>query len=241
MKYEFTRFIAASAALLVLLAAQRGAVGTRTFELHKGDDFKGGDLKGVAVDSSGEVHAGFNLGHVPATDVASIWSALVQKDGSVLLGTGNDGKILVVRRRDHEGRGRNRRARRDVARRGLRRRRLRRHPARRRGVEVRGRQGARSSRSSRRRARLAARVRSEDQVALRRHRPGGQALSHRSAGQGAGLLRRARAAPDERRGGARRHRVRGRERQGEALQDDAARARDRALRLRPRPRCAPSP
>jgi hypothetical protein len=71
------------------------AVGTRTFELRKGEDFKGGDLQGVAVDSSGEVRAGFNLGQVPATDATTIWSALALKDGSVLLGTGNDGKILV--------------------------------------------------------------------------------------------------------------------------------------------------
>ena len=99
MKQEIPRFIAASAALALLLGAVHvAAVGTRTFDLRKGDDFKGGDLKGVAVDSSGEVHAGFNLGDVPATDVVSIWSALVQKDGSVLLGTGNDGRARVGRR-----------------------------------------------------------------------------------------------------------------------------------------------
>jgi hypothetical protein len=95
MKHEKLRFISASAALaLGLGAVTAAAVGTRTFELHKGDDFKGGDLKGVAVDSSGQVHAGFNLGQVPVTDASSIWSALVQKDGSVLLGTGNEGKVL---------------------------------------------------------------------------------------------------------------------------------------------------
>jgi len=96
MKYVHPRFIGAvSLVLFAALAGSAVAVGTRTFELRKGDDFKGGDLKGVAVDSSGSVHAGFNLGQVPTTDVASIWSALVQKDGSVLLGTGNEGKILV--------------------------------------------------------------------------------------------------------------------------------------------------
>jgi hypothetical protein len=84
----------ASAAAVALVAGQAFAVGTRTFELHKGDDFKGGDLKGVAVDSSGEVHAGFNLGSAPASDATAIWSALLQKDGSVLLGTGNEGRIL---------------------------------------------------------------------------------------------------------------------------------------------------
>ncbi|HEX7672222.1 MAG TPA: hypothetical protein VF395_21650, partial [Polyangiaceae bacterium] len=70
------------------------AVGTRTFELRKGEDFKGGDLQGVAVDSSGEVRAGFNLGQVPVLDATTIWSALALRDGTILLGTGNDGKIL---------------------------------------------------------------------------------------------------------------------------------------------------
>ncbi len=95
MNQETPRFIATSTLLALLLGAfDAGAVGTRTFELSKGDDFKGGDLKGVAVDSSGEVHAGFNLGDVPATDAESIWCALVLKDGTALFGTGNDGKIL---------------------------------------------------------------------------------------------------------------------------------------------------
>jgi hypothetical protein len=78
----------------VLVAGSAGAVGTRTFEFRKGDDFKGGDMKGVAVDSAGRVRAGFNVGQVSVPDAVTIWSALVQKDGSVLLGTGNEGKIL---------------------------------------------------------------------------------------------------------------------------------------------------
>ena len=80
--------------VLALASGSASAVGTRTFELRKGDDFKGGDLKGVAVDSSGEVHAGFNLGNAPTSDATAIWSGLVQKDGSVLLGTGNEGRLL---------------------------------------------------------------------------------------------------------------------------------------------------
>ncbi len=84
----------ASAAAVALAAGQAFAVGTRTFELRRGEDFKGGDLKGVAVDSSGEVHAGFNLGSAPVNDATAIWSGLLQKDGSVLLGTGNEGRIL---------------------------------------------------------------------------------------------------------------------------------------------------
>jgi hypothetical protein len=81
----------------LLFAASSGAVGTRRFTLDKEADFKGGDLKGVAVDSRGAVRAGLDLGALPITQASSIWSALPQKDGSVLLGTGNEGKLLSVK------------------------------------------------------------------------------------------------------------------------------------------------
>jgi hypothetical protein len=70
-------------------AALSAAVGTRRFELHRGKDFQGGDLKGVAVDSAGRVHAGLNLGALPLADAQSVWCALPRPDGSLLLGTGN--------------------------------------------------------------------------------------------------------------------------------------------------------
>ncbi len=73
------------------------AVGTRTFVLDQGEEFKGGDLKGVAVDTSGKVRAGFNLGSTPIKEGQVIWSALTQSDGSMLLGTGNEGKLLRVK------------------------------------------------------------------------------------------------------------------------------------------------
>ena len=80
----------------LLVAEASSAVGTRRFTLDKEADFKGGDLKGVAVDSRGAVRAGLDLGALPIAQAASIWSALPQKDGSVLLGTGNEGKLLKV-------------------------------------------------------------------------------------------------------------------------------------------------
>ncbi len=92
-RYLVSTLVAVSA---VLVAASSVAVGTRRFTLDKEADFKGGDLKGVAIDSSGHVRAGYNLGSLPATQVQSIWSALPQKDGSLLLGTGNEGKLLKV-------------------------------------------------------------------------------------------------------------------------------------------------
>jgi hypothetical protein len=67
---------------LSLLALPSLAVGTRRFELQRGKDFQGGDLKGVAIDSAGRVHAGLNLGALPLADAQSVWSALPRPDGS---------------------------------------------------------------------------------------------------------------------------------------------------------------
>lgn len=91
---RLTTWLACSAFALIAVPAL--AVGTRRFVLQDGDDFQGGDLKGVAVDAAGRVHAGFNLGAVPVADGVTIWSALPMPDGSVLLGTGNDGKLVRV-------------------------------------------------------------------------------------------------------------------------------------------------
>ena len=82
---------------LWILSAPALAVGTRHWVLERGEDFKGGDLKGVAVDSSGKVRAGFDLGRVPIEGESVIWSALARADGSILLGTGNEGHLLELR------------------------------------------------------------------------------------------------------------------------------------------------
>src|SRR5688572_6648431 len=93
-----TRFALGSLILSLLAVAEPSlAVGTRRFELQKGKDFQGGDLKGVAIDSAGRVHAGLNLGALPIADAQAIWSALPRPDGSLLLGTGNEGKLLEVK------------------------------------------------------------------------------------------------------------------------------------------------
>lgn len=91
------RVAASALALSAALVAQHAhAVGTRTFEMSSQDDFLGGDLRGVAVDSLGRVHAGWNLGSLTLTGATSVLSALALPDGSVLLGTAPNGKILRV-------------------------------------------------------------------------------------------------------------------------------------------------
>jgi hypothetical protein len=92
------RFTAlATFATLLGLSLPALAVGTRRFELTRGKDFEGGDLQGVAIDSTGRLYAGLNLGRVAIGDAQSIWSALARPDGSLLLGTGNEGKLLEVK------------------------------------------------------------------------------------------------------------------------------------------------
>jgi hypothetical protein len=73
-----------------------GAVGTRSFELDAQDEFSGGDLRGVAVDSQGRVRAGWNLTDLTLAGASSVWSALALADGSVLVATGAEGKVLRV-------------------------------------------------------------------------------------------------------------------------------------------------
>ena len=90
-------FGAALGLSVLLLATTANAVGTRRFVLEQGADFKGGDLTGVAVDSSGKVRAGFDLSHVNIEQAPVIWSVLAREDKSLLLGTGQEGKVLEFR------------------------------------------------------------------------------------------------------------------------------------------------
>src|SRR5258707_9031614 len=90
--------LAVTLALSVLLVLAPGAraVGTRAFQLDTLDELSGGDLKGTTVDSLGRVRAGLDLGSLPLGEATSIWSALVEPGGAVLLGTGNAGRIFRV-------------------------------------------------------------------------------------------------------------------------------------------------
>ena len=78
-----------------IFASPARAVGTRSFALGSMEDFKGGDLTGVSVDSTGTVRAGYNLGSLAIPEASAAASALTVGD-VVLLGTGTDGKIYRV-------------------------------------------------------------------------------------------------------------------------------------------------
>jgi hypothetical protein len=78
------------------LTPPAAAVGTRTFDLDTLDKLSGGDLKGVAVSSDGRVRAGLTLGSTPLPDASAVYAALPLADGSVLVGTSHNGKVLRV-------------------------------------------------------------------------------------------------------------------------------------------------
>ena len=79
-----------------LLAKGAFAVGTRAFELDTLDELSGGELEGTSIDARGRIRAGFRLGNLPLEKASSVFAALPLADGSVLLGTGSEGKILRV-------------------------------------------------------------------------------------------------------------------------------------------------
>lgn len=87
------RMVAALVAL-ELVSAQAFAVGTRRVAIRSADDFDDGELEGVAVDSTGVLRPGYDLGEVPIKDVTTIWSSLDLGGGKLLFGTGNEGKLL---------------------------------------------------------------------------------------------------------------------------------------------------
>jgi hypothetical protein len=94
----FSRFLSplALGCVCVLAAGPADAVGTREFLLDSLEELTGGDLTGTAVDSRGQVRAGLLLGSLPIADATSAWCSLVLADGSVLVGTGNTGKVFKV-------------------------------------------------------------------------------------------------------------------------------------------------
>ncbi len=80
----------------LLYPALSWAVGTRHFVIETGEDFEKGELEGVAVDSTGALLSGFDLGSIEVPDAQSVWASL-EHGGRLLLGTGNVGKLFEVK------------------------------------------------------------------------------------------------------------------------------------------------
>lgn len=97
MKTSALAWGAAGVSAFVSLTSLSHAVGTRHFVIESGSDFEKGKFEGVAVDSTGSLRAGYDLGAIEVADADSVWSVL--EDGTdLLLGTGNEGKLLRIQK-----------------------------------------------------------------------------------------------------------------------------------------------
>ena len=88
----------AVASVALVLASPAGAVGTRSFELDDAASLAAGELVRTAVHSDGRVTAGVELRRLALPpEAALVWSSVRAPDGTVYLGTGDDGRIYRVR------------------------------------------------------------------------------------------------------------------------------------------------
>lgn len=82
---------------VVLVAAPGEAVVTRTFSLDTATELSAGVLDRVSVAADGTVVLGADVQRIaPPDTVGSVWSLLDMGDGSVLAGTGVDGRVYRI-------------------------------------------------------------------------------------------------------------------------------------------------
>jgi len=72
------------------------ASGTRSFTLDSLERLSGGDLKGTSISSDGIVRAGWAFSNAALPEASSVFAAHLQSDGSLLIGTSPNGKIVRV-------------------------------------------------------------------------------------------------------------------------------------------------
>jgi hypothetical protein len=94
---EVTAVSAALTAALTLFATRAGAVTTEAFVLDDAADFAGGELDGAAIESTGRVVPGVTLERLGLPGAATAYSMARGADGTVYVGTGNEGKVYAVR------------------------------------------------------------------------------------------------------------------------------------------------
>lgn len=73
------------------------AVGTRSFQVDSASTFSAGELAGTTVLSHGSLAVGREVRRIDVPNTPLIYSMVRAPDGSVFLGTGNEGRILRLR------------------------------------------------------------------------------------------------------------------------------------------------
>lgn len=81
----------------VAWTSHASAVGTRSFQVDSATTFSAGELAGTTVLSQGSLAVGREVRRIEVPNTPLVYSMVRAPDGSVYLGTGNEGRILRLR------------------------------------------------------------------------------------------------------------------------------------------------
>ncbi len=79
-----------------VLSWSLGAAGARFWAVGTLGDFLRGDVSNLSIDLHGRLVLGPSLTEVASPNAPMLWTGLVDDDGSLLVGSGNDGQVLRV-------------------------------------------------------------------------------------------------------------------------------------------------
>src|SRR5436309_2121722 len=89
-------------ALALALPSSAGASSPKFFQALTQTDFLKGDVENLSIDSHGRLVLGPATELVYETSAPFVWSVIAAPDGSLFVGTGNEGKVFRV---DPQGKG----------------------------------------------------------------------------------------------------------------------------------------
>jgi len=103
MRYSIRLFVALSlAGGTALLATRAEGSSPKFFQSATQNDFLRGDVENLSIDARGQLVLGPATELVYETAAPFIWSIAAAPDGTVFVGTGNEGKVYRI---DPQGRG----------------------------------------------------------------------------------------------------------------------------------------
>lgn len=94
--YRFLLRSAAIALSLLCLPALVSAGGARFWEVATLADFLEGDVTNLSIDQHGRLTLGPALTAIADANLPHLWSGVLQPDGALLLGSGNEGQVIRV-------------------------------------------------------------------------------------------------------------------------------------------------
>src|SRR5258708_3017418 len=92
----------AAAAIVALAALSLQASSSKFFQAATLNDFQKGDVENLSIDGHGQLTLGPATELVYETAAPFLWSIAAQPDGTLFVGTGNEGKVFKI---DPQGKG----------------------------------------------------------------------------------------------------------------------------------------